>query len=340
MFRFFALLVGLILFFACPARTQPRDTSTQKKKAPTDWQTGAGIGLDFSQLLQINPRQGAGQNRIGAGTALTVFAKRKKGRTAFDNTASWQFGVQRLGSGPLANGGKLPFQKVIDEFRISSKTGYRASDTSSFFYAADFNLRSQVTPTYRGTKQYPGNFLSDVSGLDANPIARFFSPATLTVSTGLDFKPNDKLSFYYSLFGGKFIVVTNDSIAKQALHGNPVVKNAQGAVLSYKNVDPQVGSLLKIHYTNKFVEGKLRLVSQMILYSNYLRNPQNVDIDWTNELVYTISKPLRLSLNMNVFYDDDVLVQITDFEAQGGVQGVGKRVSVTQQFLMKYAINF
>jgi len=78
----------------------------------------------------------------------------------------------------------------------------------------------------------------------------------------------------------------------------------------------------------------------MILYSNYLRNPQNVDVDWTNELVYTISKPLRLSLNMNVFYDDDVLVQITDFEAQGGVQGVGKRVSVTQQFLMKYAINF
>ena len=106
MFRFLALFMGATLSFACSVRAQPRDTSTQKK-APTDWQTGAGIGLDFSQLLQINPRQGAGQNRIGAGTALTVFAKRKKGRTALDNTASWQFGVQRLGSGPLANGGIL-----------------------------------------------------------------------------------------------------------------------------------------------------------------------------------------------------------------------------------------
>ncbi|MFZ4560280.1 MAG: DUF3078 domain-containing protein [Saprospiraceae bacterium] len=248
MFRFIALFLGISSFFVCPVHTQPRGTAKQKK-APTDWQTGAGIGLDFSQLLQINPRQGAGQNRIGAGTALTVFAKRKKGRTALDNTASWQFGVQRLGSGPPANGGKLPFQKVIDEFRISSKTGYRASDTSSFFYAADFTCAARL----------------------------------------------------------RLRTAAQNSIREISC---------------------------------KFVEGKLRLVSQMILYSNYLRNPQNVDIDWTNELVYTVSKPLRLSLNMNVFYDDDVLVQITDFDAQGGVQGVGKRVSITQQFPMKYAINF
>ncbi len=42
------------------------------------WKTGLSLGLDFSQLLQINPRQGAGQNRLGAGTAITAFAKYKK----------------------------------------------------------------------------------------------------------------------------------------------------------------------------------------------------------------------------------------------------------------------
>jgi hypothetical protein len=44
----------------------------------SNWTTGASLGLDFSQLLQINPRQGAGQNRIGAGTAISAFAKYKK----------------------------------------------------------------------------------------------------------------------------------------------------------------------------------------------------------------------------------------------------------------------
>lgn len=316
-----------------------QDTTAQKK-VPSPWKLGVGIGIDFSQLLQINPRQGAGQNRIGMGGAITAFAKRKKGRAALDNNASWQFGVQHLGSGPLANGGNIPFQKAIDDMRISSKMGYQASDTSHFFYAADVNLRSQITPTYKGTKQYPGNFLSDISGLNTNPVARILAPATVTISAGLDFKPTDKLSFYYSMFGGKFIIVANDSIAKQALHGNPVTRNAQGVVISYKNIDRQIGSLLKVNYINKFMEDKVRLTSQMILYSNYLRNPQNIDLDWTNELTFAVVKALRLSLTMNVFYDDDVLVQITDYEAPGGVQGVGKRVSLTQQFLMKYSINF
>ncbi|MFM8450052.1 MAG: DUF3078 domain-containing protein, partial [Haliscomenobacter sp.] len=287
-----------------------------------------------------NPRQGAGQNRIGLGGALTAFANRKKGRTAFDNNAGWQFGVQRLGAGPFVNGGNIPFQKSIDEFRTSTKIGYQASDTSHFFYTGDINLRSQLTPTFKGTKQYPGNYLSDISGLLSNPVAQAFSPATLTVSAGLDFKPTDKLSFFYSMFGGKFIIVADDSIARQGIHGNPVVKNAQGVVVSYKNVDKQIGSLLKVNYTNKFIENKLRLASQIILYSNYLRQPQNIDLDWTNELTYALAKSFRLSLTMNVFYDHDILVQITNYDAPGGVQGTGRRVSLTQQFLMKYAINF
>lgn len=337
------MLRFLPLCFFCltllPIYSLAQDTTSQKK-APSPWKLGAGIGIDFTELLQINPRQGAGQNRVGLGGALTAFAKRTKGRTAIDNNAGWQFGVQRLGAGPFVNGGNLPFQKAIDEFRTSTKIGYQASDTSHFFYTGDVNLRSQLTPTYKGTKQYPGNFLSDISGLHTNPIAQAFAPATLTVSAGLDFKPNDKLSFYYSMFGGKFIIVASDSIARQGIHGNPVVKNAQGVIVSYKNIDKQIGSLMKVNYTNKFVDNKLRLASQMILYSNYLRQPQNIDVDWTNELTYTLAKAFRLSLTMNVFYDHDVLVQITNYEAPGGVLGTGRRVSITQQFLMKYAINF
>lgn len=329
------LFLGLGTSFSLQAQEAPAPETP-----PSAWTIGAGIGLDFSQLLQINPKQGAGQNRFGLGGATTLFAKLNNSRRVnWDNTVVWQFAVQKVGSGPLANGEPLPFQKAIDEFRLSSKFGYRTADTSKFFYAVDVNLLSQITPTFQGTTQYPGNFLSDITNTNATPLSRFFSPATLNLSVGIDFKPSKKLSVFYSPVGAKFVIVSNDDIARQGVHGNPVTKNANGAVIDFENVDAQIGSLLKANYANKFLTDKLTFTSQLLLYSNYLRNPQNIDVDWNNQFAFTIAKGLQLAVTMNVFYDDDVRVQITDNDAPGGVSGTGKRVSFTQQMLIKYGIN-
>ncbi len=248
--------------------------------------------------------------------------------------------MQRLGTGPLASGENIPFQKAIDEFRLSSKLGFRTSQNSKFYYAADFGFLSQLTPTFRGTEEYPGNFLSNIGDAEADPLARFFSPAVITVSAGVDFKPIDELSIYYSPIGGKFIVVGDDAIAVQGVHGNPVTKDDDGNVIDFDNVFSQLGSLLKIAYTDKYASKKITFTSNLALYSNYLNNPQNIDIDWTNELGYTIFEGLQLALTLNIFYDDDVLVQITDYDAVGGTSGLGKRVSLTQQLLIKYNVTF
>ena len=120
------------------------------EQPPKEWETGAGIGLDFSQLFQLNPKQGAGQNRLGFGSAVNLFAKYRKDRLAWDNTASWQFGIQRLGSGVLDQNGetqKIPFQKSIDELRLNSKVGYQSSETSKWFYATDFSFLRRCRPT-------------------------------------------------------------------------------------------------------------------------------------------------------------------------------------------------
>lgn len=306
------------------------------------WKTGAGIGLDFAQLFQLNPRQGAGQNRLGFGGALNVFVNHNKDRLAWENLGSWQFGVQRLGSGIIAQGAdtKIPFQKAIDELRLNSKIGYKIGKDSKFFYAANLGLLSQITPTYTGTETFPGNFLSDISGLDQNPLSKLFSPATLTISLGIDYKPNDAFSFFYSPIGGKFIIVANDSIAATGVHGNPVDKNISGEIISFDNVDSQLGSLLRATFSSKFLEDRFAYSSSLLLFSNYLRNPQNVDLDWTNELAFSIFKGFQAALTVNMFYDDDVLVQITDYNAPNGVSGLGKRVGVTQQFLLKYSVVF
>jgi hypothetical protein len=326
-----------------------------KKEVPDGWRQGAGLGVDMSQLLQINPKVGAGQNRLGFGGAVNYFAKYKKKRLAWDNTVAWQFGVQRLGSGIIAQGttDKIPFQKAIDELRFNSKIGFKAADTSDFNYAANLSFLSQLTKTFEGPKSYPGFYLSDITNIDPNyegdPLqSKFFSPATITLSVGIDYNPADNLSIYYSPVGGKFIIVASDFIASKGVHGNPVRGMAvDGRYADFDNVDAQLGSLLRMNFSSNFMEEKMNLTSALTLFSNYVREPENIDVDWTNEINLKILKNIQLAFLVNVFYDHDVKVQITDYEFPSGIRKdeegnpvTGRRVSMTQQLLIKYATTF
>lgn len=323
----------------------PNLLAQDEEELPEGWTSGAGLGLDFAQLLQINPRQGAGQNRIGFGGAVNYFARYRQDRLAWDNLSTWQFGIQRLGSGIIAQGNeerRVPFQKAIDDLRFNSKVGYQTSQNSDFFYAADMSFLTQLTPTYQGSDEYPGNFLSDITG-QGNLLSKFFNPGTLNLSVGMDWKPDDKFSLYYSPIGAKFIFVPDDFIASLGVHGNPIEGDRDpdtGRFTTFDNTFSALGQTLRANYATKFLEERGTFTSSMLLFSNYLENPQNIDVDWTNEFALTIVAGLQAAVTVNVFYDDDVLVQITDWDEPNGVSGLGKRVSITQQFLLKYNVTF
>lgn len=328
----------LLLSIGVWAQEAPQEATAEPEPA---WKRTAGLGLDFAQLFQLNPRQGAGQNRLGIGGAVNIAAAYKKNRLAWDNKALWQFGIQRLGTGIVSQGSvdrKIPFQKSIDELRFNSKIGYAVSKDSKLSYAADISFLSQLTPTYTGNAAFPGNFLTDIVGSGAN--SRLFSPATLTISAGFDYKPSPKLSLFYSPVGGKLIIVGDDAIAQLGVHGNPVTRDGSGNVIDFKNTFAGWGSLVRANYANKFFDNRLAYGSSLILFSNYLDGPQNIDVDWTNQFDFSIFKGLQATMLLNVFYDHDMLVQITDNSAPNGVNGLGRRVSLTQQFLLKYALVF
>ena len=325
------LLAALCLGVFSWGWAQEDAPAEEETKEETAWKTGAGIGLDFSQLFQLNPRQGAGQNRLGFGGAVNIFANYKEGRLAWENLGNWQFGIQRLGAGVVAQGTdekKVPFQKAIDELRLNSKVGYKTSETSKFFYAADFSFLSQFTPTYLGNDDYPGNFISNFPDTTAN--SKFLSPATFNLSVGIDYQPTENLSLYYSPLGAKLILVADDAIAALNVHGNDEGKNTFFGL----------GSMLRMKYATTYFEERLAYTSNLLLFSNYLENPQNIDIDWANEFALNIVKGFQIALTLNLFYDDDVLVQISDPDEPNGVSGLGKRVSLTQQLLIKYNVVF
>ncbi len=343
----FALFV-----FACA-------TTFAQDEAPKEgWDVGLGVGLDLTQLLQINPKVGAGQDNIGLGGALTVFGNWKKDKHAWDNSASWRVGVQKLGGGQfLFNPDiKQPWQKAIDELRFDTKYGYAITENKKWYAATQLSFLSQIFQTYAGS------YLKDITDTNIDPISKFFSPAQITYSIGIDYKPNENFSLYYSPIAIKMIVVADDAIADdQAIDGDgmglgtSVHGNPWRTASDFDNTLFNFGSLLNAKYTRKFWEdgdGNARIVfaTGLALYFDYLQgakkddNPNyktHIDTDWSTETAFNVYKGLQIVLTTNLFYDWDVAVQETDRDAPGGLSGaLVRKPSFTQQLLVKYAISF
>lgn len=371
-FKYLIFFSSLCFFFAplgeLLAQVKEPDAGIFKAppKPPKDsikgWAIGGGLGLDFGQLILINPRPGVGENRIGIGGNSSFYARYLKGRWLWLNQARMQLAVQRLGRG------NKPFQKNLDELRVTSSAYYALTDkeNSPFSYAIDLLFVSQLTPTYIG------NLLSvrDTLG-DQYPIARFFAPATLNFAPGLAYKPKENFAILVAPASIKMIMVGDDSIARRtaaggggSLHGNPYGRFASEEAFRrewtvrpkrindstfYANTAFQFGATLKVSYSKQFFKNwedkpLLGIQSALLLYSNYLRDPQNIDVDWTTTIDLSLIRGLTLSLNINLFYDHDVFVLLDrDNDINTGVNGyesTGRRVSFTQSLILKYNVLF
>jgi len=322
------------------ARISGLKKEVDKEIKEDGWLTGGGLGLDMGQLLQINPKVGAGESRLGFGGAVSVLAKYKKGLMSFDNTGTLNMGIVKLGTGVLPSTGsfekvKQPYQKSIDELRINSRLGYKISPTSKFSYAMDFGFISQFIPTYRGSdnKNYIKKF--QTSTITTTLVSKLFSPAYITLAPGLDYKPKESLSFFLSPFGFKSVIVADRNLARLNIHGNK-----WNSVNDFKLTDSQLGGLFKGTYSDKYAGDRIVFNSGLTLFSNYLHQPGNIDVDWINEIGFNILKGFQINLFTNLFYDHDVKVQVTDYDEVGGVRGTGRRVSFTEQLLVKYNVIF
>ena len=70
----------------------------------------------------------------------------------------------------------------------------------------------------------------------------------------------------------------------------------------------------------------------MDLFSNYLHNPQNVDLYFTNMLSMRLSKALALTYNVDMIYDDDVRM----FGASGKSAGLQVKSMLGVGLMVKF----
>lgn len=350
-----SLFMMLVLLLAVQYSSFAQENEEEEKA----WDIGGAFGLDFSQMFFLNPKVGAGEDRLALAGNISFYAKYKKGRFSWDNIAGLTFGVQRLGSFRQ----EKPFQKSVDELRFSSNAAYGITEDSPFGYSLDMLLVTQLTPTY------DGNLLSPPV-VNPLPVAQFFAPATLTISPGIAYKKETefgKFSLLLSPASLKMILVGNDDIAQTGLHGNPFLNDSLATEEDFFNdwrVNPdgqlagggfyannyiQFGAAFRGTYSNKFFKYKegdkekhrLLISTNLNLYTNYLRLPQHIDVEWITNVDVFLFKGLSIGLLTNLSWDYDIMVQVdTNGNPADGFEGRDRAVSFFQTLLIKYSVLF
>jgi hypothetical protein len=300
------------------------------------WKFKAGLGLDLAALLQLNPKQGAGDDRLGLGGNSNFEAKYTKDRLEWINSANLLLTVQKIGD--ITNFDQ-PFQKATDNLVLRSNVSYDTKVDSKWSYWFGTELSTQLTPTYTG------NLLSDTTRAKVGAIAHFLAPGNFIAAPGLQYKPSKFVTIRLSPASLKLNIVADNrlaaipNLAKNAgVFGNP-----WNSATDYQQVAYQLGGFLNVNYKQGFLPFKVgektldRLVigSNLNLYSNYLKDPQYVDVDWQNTVDFFIFKGLSLRYIGNVWYDHDY-----DVVLDKTTNRLGKGVSFTQQILVAFTMQF
>jgi hypothetical protein len=286
------------------------------KDAKEGWTKVGGLGGNFSWLNLINPRAGAGDNRFGFGGLLNYSANLVKGKLLANNKIGLQLDVIKTGNDPYA--------KATDVLAATSQVGYQIGKVAGKWYIAGLaDFQSQLLPTYGS------NFLEAkqrLNGRDTTlPLTgKLFAPASFKLAPGVIYKPNAKMTILFSPLALKTIIVSDKTLANSGKFFPNPLKN--------KTADVQLGYDVRMDYVNKFLNDKLVYATTLDLYGNYLRNPQNIDVEWYHSLDVMVSKNVSLNFKSDWFYDDDILV----FK-DGDAAKPTKNVFFRNAFLLKFS---
>ncbi|RPE13919.1 DUF3078 domain-containing protein [Chitinophaga lutea] len=238
------------------------------------WKKGATFNLMFNQGSLTNWAAGGDKLSLSLLGTLNVFANYKKDRHSWDNNLDLAYGY--------VNTTSLGTRKNDDRIDFTSKYGY---DIGNHWYLSGlFNLRTQFTDGYL----YPADTTPEL-------VSRFFAPAYIVLSPGVDYMPNKEFSLFMSPITARWVVVMDDSLSARGAYG----------VDTGKHVKSEFGAFITATW-NKEILKNVTYKTKLELFSNYKKNPQNIDVFWTNVLSMKVNKWLSANVSLDMIYDDDV----------------------------------
>lgn len=278
--------------------------SEEEPDSIKSWNFGGLASLNFSQVSLTNWAAGGRSSTSGV-AIFNVFGNYKKDNISWENSLDMGYGLLKEQDNEVV--------KSNDKLDFNSKFGVKK--TEKIYYSTLYNFKTQFAPGYK----YPNT---------TDAISRFLAPAYMTLSVGVDYKPNKVLSFFISPLTGKMTIVSDQDLSDMGAFG----------VDPGKTVRMEVGSFAKMEVKTEIMKN-VSLNSKLDLFSNYLHNPENIDVYWDLLINMKINDFLSANLISNLIYDDDIKIGF-DENNDGVIERSGPRVQFKEMFGLGLSLKF
>ena len=316
------ILLFLVCLFFNFSYAQP-DSLYIKEKKPIytgpQWTQKNKASFDLSEVAFVNWNSG-GSNSISGLLGLISKLDYKDKFFVWKNNVEVRYGVNKQEAREL--------RKTDDLFEVNSNMGYKPDSLSNWFYSARLNFRTQLTNGYN----YPNK---------EAPISRLLAPGYLFFGGGMEYGKNiDKLSFYFSPLTLKATFVLDEDLANVGSFGvTPAVLDTNGnIIIPGEQIRTEVGVLVTNSYEMELAENII-VKNQVSLYSDYINNFGNLDLDWRIDFDFKVNSFVRATLGSHLRYDDDVKTQ-TPSDIEGEFDVAGAKVQWKQFLGVGFAVDF
>ena len=268
---------------------------------PHHWKFLSEASFIFNQAMIKNWVKG-GESNVSTLLDITgnVNYTNKEKKMVWDNQGRIKFGLVTASTAD-----RIEIRKNIDQFDLVSKFNNKAF--GKFDFSATMLFKTQLAPGYK----YPN---------DSVKVSKFFNPASLTIGLGLDYKPNKNTSINFAPLSYKATFVPDTAVIDPTSHGLKANQRSRH--------EPGM-SVQVSHKTTVF---DISVINKLRLFTNYIHNPQNVDIDWEMIATAKLNWYTDIRLNTHLIYDDDTLIPVTDEDGEPVLEqdGTPKKVPMVQ----------
>lgn len=299
--RYLFILSFLVCSFSYAQRHADRLSYTNKTTVENDslvqqtdsivsyWKEINRASLDISEVAFVNWNAG-GSNSISGLLGLEVQRKYQKDHMVWENRGVARYGVNKQQNQEL--------RKTDDLLELHSRFGWRKDTISNWYYSANFSFKTQFTNGY------------NYANSDSKPISKFMAPAYMFLGVGTVYGEHiESFSAYLSPLTLKSTFVLDQDLADTGAFGvTPATYDDLGNRLTKgNNSREEIGILVTSAFEKELLEN-IKVRNLVSLYTDYLNDFGNIDIDWELNLNFIVNEYVRATLGSHLKYDNDVKI--------------------------------
>ena len=259
----------LILAIISQFYTLSAQESTEELSAKSAWTKGGTFTFLLNQSTFENWVAG-GVSSISGAVGINYDFNYAQDEWSWDNKIIAAFGITKIKDQDI--------RKSDDRLEWNSVLGKKAK--GYWYYSALLNFKPQFT---------------DDLDSDTKGPTKFLSPGYLQLGPGMLWKKSETLKVNIAPATAKLIFVDKTLTLPDA---------AYFGVEEGKSTRFEFGASIGAYYKFELLKN-ISMENILNLYSNYLEDSQNIDLDYTINIVMKVNKNISTSLAYQTIYDDN-----------------------------------